>query len=242
MAVNLLLNGDLCRFLAKGNREMVIPALELARRTSIKDFLEALGIPHPEIHRLEVNGAETDFKHLVAADDRIEVFAVPWPLDLTEPSHLTPALHPIRFAVDANVGKLARLLRMTGFDTFYEPGLDDAALAETAWRDKRILLTRDIALLKRKVVVHGRLIRHSNPTDQLREVIGLYGLRERIRPFSRCLCCNSGLQEITKAEIIERLQPLTRKYYDDFRICPQCERLYWPGSHRQRMLKLIEEL
>ncbi|MEN8136479.1 MAG: Mut7-C RNAse domain-containing protein [Thermodesulfobacteriota bacterium] len=242
MAVNLLLNGDLCRFLPKGRRETVIPALELARRTSIKDFLEALGIPHPEIHRLLVNGTEKNFNHIVAKNDRIEVFAVPWPVDLTEHNHLTPALHPIRFAVDANVGKLARLLRMTGFDTFYEPGLADGKLAETAWRDKRILLTRDIALLKRKVVVHGRLIRHSNPAAQLREVIGLYGLRERIRPFSRCLCCNGVLEEIAKAEIIDRLQPLTRKYYDDFMICPQCERLYWPGSHRQRMLKLIEEL
>ena len=96
--------------------------------------------------------------------------------------------------------------------------------------------------MKRKVVIHGQLIRHSNPADQLREVVGLYGLRDQILPFSRCLCCNNGLQEIAKAEIIDRLQPLTRKYYYDFRICPQCERLYWPGSHRQRMLKLIEEL
>ncbi|MCK4839161.1 MAG: hypothetical protein KAS94_10170 [Desulfobulbaceae bacterium] len=242
MSVNLLLNGDLCRFLAKRSREMVIPAIELARRTSIKDFLEALGIPHPEIHRLRVNGEEKDFNHIVAENDRIEVFAVPWSIDLTRHNHLTPALHPIRFAVDANVGKLARMLRMTGFDTFYDPGLSDAELAETAWRDKRILLTRDIALLKRKKVVHGRLIRHSNPAEQLTEVIGLYGLRDQIVPFSRCLCCNNGLEEIAKAEIIDRLQPMTQKYYDDFKICRQCERLYWPGSHRERMLKLIEEL
>jgi hypothetical protein len=242
MAVNLRLNGDLCRFLAKGRRQMAVPPLALTRRTSIKDFLEALGIPHPEIHRLLVNGAEKDFNYLVGADDRIEVFGVPPSVDLTEHNHLTPALHPIRFAVDANVGKLARLLRMTGFDTSYDPGLTDAELAETAWRDKRILLTRDIALLKKKVVVHGRLIRHSNPAKQLKEVIGLYGLRDRILPFSRCLCCNGVLEEIAKAKIIDRLQPLTRRYYDDFRICPQCERLYWPGSHRQRMLKFIEEL
>ena len=139
MAVNLLLNGDLCRFLAKGSREMVVPALELTRRTSIKDFLEALGVPHPEIHKLLVNGAVKDFNHIVGENDRIEVFGVPRPVDLTEYNLLRPALSLIHFAVDANVGKLARLLRMTGFDTFFDRGLADAELAEIAergaWRD-----------------------------------------------------------------------------------------------------------
>ena len=242
MAVHLLLNGDLCSFLAKGSRQRFVPVIELERRTSIKDFLEALGIPHPEIHRLLVNGEEKDFNYIVAENDQIEVFAVPCSADLVKHSPLTPALHPIRFAVDANVGKLARLLRMTGFDTFYDPGLADAELVETAWLEKRVLLTRDRALLKRKKVIHGRLIRHSKPAEQLREVIALYGLRNQIIPFSRCLRCNGVLQTIDKEKITARLQPLTRKYYDAFMICRQCDRLYWPGSHRERMLKLIEEL
>jgi hypothetical protein len=242
MMVNLQLHGDLCRFLAKGQREIVSRPLPLTRRTSIKDFLEALNIPHPEIHQLLVNGQEKDFGHPVAADDRIEVFAVPAPVDLAATNPLRPPLSVIRFAVDANVGKLARLLRLTGFDTLYEPNLDDNELAETAGRDQRILLTRDHDLLKRKIVIYGRLIRSDKPREQLREVVNLYGLREQIHPFSRCLVCNGMLQEIAKDKISGRLLPLTRKYYQDFKICPQCEQLYWPGSHRQGMLKIIEEL
>jgi hypothetical protein len=242
MTVELRLHGDLRRFLARDLRTAVIPPLPLDRRTSIKDFLEALGIPHPEIHRLLVNGAEEDFSYLVADHDRIEVRGAPQPVDPAAANRLRPPLAPIRFAVDANVGKLARLLRMTGFDTFFAPTLADAELAATATRQQRILLTRDIALLKRKQVSHGRLVRHQQPVAQLREVLDLYGLRERIHPFSRCLCCNDLLRAISKEEISARLRPLTRKYYDDFRICPRCERLYWPGSHRQRMAKIIEEL
>jgi uncharacterized protein with PIN domain len=242
MMVNLQLHGDLCRFLAKGQREIVSRPLPLTRRTSIKDFLEALNIPHPEIHQLLVNGQEKDFGHPVAADDRIEVFAVPAPVDLAAANLLRPPLFLIRFAVDANVGKLARLLRLTGFDTFYEPGLTDTELAASAARQQRILLTRDHALLKRRKVVYGRLIRAGKPTEQLREVLELYGLQDKMRPFSRCLICNGILQEIAKDKISGRLLPLTRKYYQDFKICPQCARLYWPGSHRQGMLKIIEEL
>ncbi|MFO7605206.1 MAG: Mut7-C RNAse domain-containing protein [Desulfurivibrionaceae bacterium] len=242
MAVELTLHDDLPRFLAKQLRGKAVPPIRLERRTSIKDFLEALGIPHPEIHRLLVNGREQDFACRVGPDDRIEVFGLPLPTDPTLPTPLRLALPAPRFAVDANVGKLAGLLRMTGFDTFFEPTMNDEALAEISRREQRILLTRDHALLKRKKVVHGRLVRHHKPIEQLREVIDLYGLRERIEPFSRCLRCNDRLRKVAKEEIINRLLPLTIKYYDDFRICPRCARLYWPGSHRERMLKIIKEL
>jgi len=242
MTVELALHGDLHRFLAKERQGPTIPPVRLERRTSIKDFLEALGVPHPEIHRLLINGEDQNFDYLVGSDDRIEVFGLPLPVDPTEESFLRPGVPDIRFAVDANVSKLAGLLRMTGFDTFSDPGLDDGELAEISYQDQRILLTRDNALRKRKKVVHGRLVRHHKPVEQLREIIDLYGLRDKIEPFSRCLRCNDRLREVAKEEIMDRLQPLTRKYYDDFMICPRCDRLYWPGSHRERMVQIIEEI
>jgi hypothetical protein len=242
MAIELILHGDLPRFLPKGRRQQVIPPIRLERKTSVKDFLEALGVIHPEIHRILVNGEERGFTYPVGPNDRIEVFGLDRPTDPTAATLLRPGLPTIRFAVDANVGKLAGLLRMCGFDTFFDPALNDESLAEISRRERRIILSRDHALLKRKKVSHGRLIRHAKPVEQLREIVDLYALRQRLAPFSRCLRCNGHLREVAKTEIIGRLQPLTRKYYDDFRICPGCDRLYWPGSHRERMLKIIEEI
>jgi len=242
MAVQLFLHGDLPVFLPKRQRGMKDLTIELTRKTSIKDFLEALGIPHPEIHELIVNDRAERFEYSVGEDDRIEVFPLAPRIDLTTPSLLRPALKEIRFVVDANVGKLARLLRMTGFDVFFSPDLDDGALAGVTEQQERLLLTRDIALLKRKMIVHGRMIRSSDPLEQLREVIDLYGLRDLIKPFSRCLSCNTVLQQTSKEAIIDRLLPLTRKYYHEFMICPGCDRLFWPGSHRERMSKIIKEI
>lgn len=241
MAVKVLLHGDLPIFLAKGSRSSTLE-MDLTRRTSIKDFIEALGVPHPEIQRLTVNCREKDFGYLVEAADRIEVFPFVSPVDPTIATALRPPVGKISFAVDANVGKLARLLRMTGFDTFHEPQLDDDKLAEKSRREGRIILTRDRALLKRNAVVHGRLIRNSQPAAQLREIISLYDLRDRIKPFSRCLCCNEILQPVAKKDILARLEPLTRKYFDDFHKCPACARLYWPGSHRENMLDYLQGL
>jgi len=239
LPVKLLLHGDLPIFLPKGGRSSALDP-ELNRRTSIKDFLEAQGIPHPEIHRLTVNNREQDFRYIVEAEDRIEVFPFPVPVDLTEGSLLRTPLRRITFAVDANVGKLARLLRVAGFDTFFDRNLDDQQLAEKTRQEERILLTRDRALLKRNSVVHGRLIRSGNPAGQLQEVISLYGLRAAIKPFSRCLLCNKILQPVDKNAVIERLEPLTRKYFNHFHICPGCNRIYWPGSHRDKMLKYLK--
>jgi hypothetical protein len=209
----------------------------------VKDLLEAQGIPHTEIARLTINGVEADFAAIVGVDDLIEVHGPPCPLDPTLPTRLRPEpLAGLRFAVDANVGRLAGLLRMAGFDTFYERQLSDRELAALAAREKRVLLSRDFALLKRREVVFGRLIRAAQPYEQLAEVVRLYGLAARLQPFSRCLCCNTLLQPVAKEEIIDRLEPLTRQYFHQFKSCPDCRRIYWAGSHQEKMLKNLEKL
>ncbi|MEN8143272.1 MAG: Mut7-C RNAse domain-containing protein [Thermodesulfobacteriota bacterium] len=235
MPVKVILHGDLSLFLPRQQRNEGSLEIDLTRRTSIKDFLEALGVPHPEIFRLTANNQPTTFAYIVAGEDRLEVYPFPTPVDLTEENLLRAPLKQISFAVDANVGKLARLLRMAGFDTFFDQWMDDEPLAEKAQLEERILLTRDRALLKRKTVIHGRLIRSIMPADQLREIILLYNLQGSIKPFSHCLCCNEVLQPVAKKDIVARLEPLTKKYFADFHICPACNRIYWPGSHRDNM-------
>jgi len=243
MPATVILHDDLAGLTAGQSRRPRPLVLEVTRRTSAKDFLEALGIPHTEIHRLTINGVEKDFAAIIATDDHIEVFGVPVPVDLTVPTLLRPeTLQVLRFAADANVGRLAGLLRLAGLDTFYDKDLPDEDLARLASREERVLLTRDLALLKRKKVIFGRLVRAADPYRQLREVVTLYGLTDRLQPFSRCLHCNTLLVPVTKKEILGRLEPLTRKYYDDFKLCPNCRRIYWAGSHQERILKNLEKL
>ncbi|NOX79827.1 MAG: hypothetical protein GXP57_01815 [Deltaproteobacteria bacterium] len=141
--------------------------------------------------------------------------------------------------MDVNVGKLARLLRMAGFDTLYDRCWKDDKLVALCCRERRILLTRDLGLLQRKQVEFGRYIRALGPSEQLLEVIGLLGLERHVVPFSRCMVCNCPLQPIAKEKINHRLQPLTRKYYNSFSRCPGCRRIYWPGSHLDGMRQLL---
>ncbi|MCF6291224.1 MAG: Mut7-C ubiquitin/RNAse domain-containing protein [Desulfobacterales bacterium] len=244
MEIQLLLHGDLNLLLRqrrlRAEKRLCLP---LRRRTSIKDLLESLGIPHAEISRLEVNGREVSFAHIVEPGDRIAARPLTPPVDFSVATKLRPEpLGATRFLVDVNVGKLAPWLRMAGFDTGYHPGLADRDLAGLAVREERILLTRDSGLLKHKIVVFGHLIRARQPDEQLREVVQLFGLGSRIRPFSRCMRCNGQLQPVAREEVFDRLEPLTRKYYHTFTRCEECDRIYWPGSHRARMATLLNEL
>lgn len=213
------------------------------RRASIKDVIESLGIPHPIIAKLMVNGREVDFDYIMHHGDAIEAFPLTPPINPLIPTTLRPqALDRIAFVVDVNAGKLAMFLRMLGFDTVYDNDLRDARLAEIAAVEKRILLTRDTSLLKRKIVGHGYLLREEDPIRQLVEVIRLYDLSGKIKPLRRCMPCNGLLVPIDKGAIIERLEPLTKKYYHTFRICEQCGKLYWPGSHHEKIISFISKV
>jgi len=244
MPVTVVLHDDLGKLTAGQCRRANPLVLVLTRRTSVKDFLEAQGLPHTEIYRLTINGDEVDFSTIVEENDRIEAFGPPVPVDLTVPTRLRPKPLPAppRFAADANVGRLAELLRLAGFDTFYAPDLPDRELAELVARENRLLLTRDLALLKRKEMVFGHLVRSEEPYGQLREIVELYGLAGSLKPLSRCQHCNALLSPVPKEEILDRLEPLTKKYYDEFKLCPGCQRIYWAGSHQEKIMNRLEKL
>ena len=115
-------------------------------------------------------------------------------------------------------------------------------LAQVADAEGRILLTRDRRLLMRKAVRYGCCLRSTDPREQLIEVVRRYGLADQARPFRRCLRCNQPLEAVSKDEIIDRLQPLTRLYFEEFSICPGCHQVYWKGSHYDHMRELIAQL
>jgi uncharacterized protein with PIN domain len=207
---------------------------------SVKDLVESLGIPHPEIDLILVNGASVAFDHIIRGGDRIAVFPQFMALDVTMLTRVRPLpLAVIRFVADVHLGKLARRLRLAGLDTAYRNDADDAALAEVADREGRILLTRDRGLLMRRAVTHGYFIRETNPHGQFVEVLRRFGPID-LQPFSRCLRCNHILHKVSKSAVDAALQPRTRAHYDQFETCSECGRVYWRGSHWKRLRRAID--
>jgi uncharacterized protein with PIN domain len=147
-----------------------------------------------------------------------------------------------RFVIDGHLGRLNAGLRMLGLDCMYGANSPDTDLAESSVRENRILLSRDRRLLMRKAIVNGYLVRSPIPRAQLTEVVHRFSLKEWIRPFRRCMRCNELLLPAAKQAVEERLEPLTRLYYDEFSVCPSCHQIYWKGSHFERMQDTIHSL
>ena len=222
--------GRLNDFLPKDRREQSI-RVDFRGQQSIKHLAESLGVPHPEIGEVRVRGEGGTLNAITQDGDQIEVRPISNGFP-TEP----------RFLLDNHLGRLAAYLRMLGFDCLYDNDFDDEELAGVLQREERILLSRDRRLLMRKVVTHGYCPRSLNSLDQLTEVVQRFELTERIIPFHRCLRCNHPLETVSKQEVLHRLEPLTRKYFDEFKICPACKQIYWKGSHYERMQEIIESL
>jgi uncharacterized protein with PIN domain len=199
---------------------------------SVKHLIESLGIPHTEIGTLNANGGSIGLDYITQDGDRIEVRPVA-PVDLTE--------EPL-FVLDGHLGKLASHLRMLGLDCLYDSAYEDDELVRISVEEGRILLTRDRLLLMHKVITQGYLLRSLNSTEQLYEVVQRYGLVKWVRPFQRCMNCNHLLEPVEKETVLEKLEPLTRKYYFDFKLCPACDKVYWKGSHYEKMLGVIESI
>jgi uncharacterized protein with PIN domain len=131
---------------------------------------------------------------------------------------------------------------MLGFDVRYDRFADDARLASVSSAETRTLLTRDVGLLKRREIESGYCIRHHKPHDQLREVSSRFALHSRFAPFTRCMECNGILCPATKEEVSSLLPPHTRETKNEFSRCPDCHKIFWRGTHYERMLRLLESL
>lgn len=207
---------------------------------SIKDAIEALGIPHTEVDLVLANGRSVDFDYRLQDGDRLSVYPVFESIDITGVTRVRPApLRELRFVLDVHLGRLAAYLRLAGFDTFYRNDLDDRTLAEIAGGG-RVLLTRDRSVLKRRNVTRGYWLRETAPRRQLAEVLRRFDLCDAVRPFRRCLRCNAILEAVCKADVADQLPPRTRQHYDEFCRCPSCGRLYWKGGHFAALRALLD--
>jgi uncharacterized protein len=231
---------ELNDFLPPG-RKMLTFAHSFEGRASVKDMIEALGVPHTEIDLILANSGSVDFSYIVRDADRISVYPVFESIDIAPLlSVRSRPLRMTRFVLDIHLGKLAAYLRMLGFDTLYRNDYQDEELARLSRNQKRILLSRDRGLLKRSLVTHGYCVRETAPLSQLIEIVRRFDLSGSAEPFRRCLRCNGLLRCVSKEEIVERLPPATIQYYNDFRQCQDCDKVYWKGSHYQRMQQVVD--
>ena len=240
--VQLRFYEELNDFLASALRKVDI-AHTFDRRASVKDMIESFGVPHTEVDIILVNGQSVDFSYIVQDGDRISVYPMFESLDVSPLLRLRPA--PLRspaFVLDTNLGRLARYLRLLGFDCLYQNDYDDDTVATIADSEQRTVLTRDRALLQRRIITRGYFVREVRPRLQVKEVLARFDLYRLIAPFSRCIRCNGALQAVDKQIIEQRLEPKTRKYFESFMRCSDCGQIYWQGSHHARSLRLIEEL
>ena len=233
---------ELNDFLPPGRRGVEF-AHEFHGGPSVKDVIESLGVPHTEVDLVLADGESVDFSWILREGARVSVYPVFESIDVAPLARVRPApLREVRFVLDVHLGRLARYLRMLGFDARWRPDARDDEIALTAAAEHRIVLTRDSGLLKRRVVTHGYRVRESDPERQLHEVVGRLDLLRLVVPFRRCLCCNALLEDVRKDEIADALPTGVRERHDDFRRCPSCRRIYWAGSHRRRMERLIAGL
>jgi len=212
-------------------------------RASVKDVIESLGVPHTEVDMILVNSNSVGFDHLIIDDDDISVYPVFESLDITEIQHLRakPLRNP-KFIADVHMGKLARYLRMLGFDVLYENDYEDDEIVKISLKEKRAILTKDRGILKRNDVTHGYWVRSSKVKEQVDEIISRFDLKKLIGEFTRCTECNSILKSIPKSEIINELPLKVSESQKSFSECPSCKKLYWEGTHHQRMLSYINTI
>jgi uncharacterized protein with PIN domain len=215
---------------------------KFAGNPSIKDAIEALGVPHTEVDLILVNGKSKKFSYKLKPGDRVSVFPVFESLDITGITQVrNKPLRKPKFILDVHLGKLARYLRLLGFDTLYRNDLQDAEIVRLAKQQHRIILTRDIGLLKNKSITRGYWLRATQPKQQIKEILLRFDLSKKAKPFSRCLECNGKIKLISK-QLAEKILPMkTHKYYKKFYRCNTCKRIYWEGSHYKKLQILVIE-
>jgi len=210
---------------------------------SVKDAVEALGVPHVEVDLIVVDGTSVGFDYRIRDGDRIAVYPVFESIDISPVVRLRPEpLRNPRFVTDAHLGKLARLLRLLGFDTVHASDLYDGEIVALSAAEGRCILSRDRQLLRHGAVRRGRWIRSTDPIEQARETVRRFDLAGQARPFTRCTVCNGCLARVEKAAVLDRTPPRTAAWLDEYTECSSCRRLYWPGTHRRRLDRVLRRV
>ena len=210
-------------------------------RTSVKDLIESLSVPHTEVDLILVNGISVGFEYIINDAEDISVYPVFESLDISDVQHLRPKpLRNPKFVADVHLGRLTRYLRMMGFDVYYKNNLSDDEIVKISSKERRAILTKDRGILKRNEVTHGYWLRSTKVKEQAIEVLKRFDLKNQINEFSRCIECNQSLNPVPKEKIINELPEKVAYSQDEFYRCQSCNKLFWKGTHYQKMLSFIQ--
>jgi uncharacterized protein len=240
--VTLRFYEELNDFLPRHRRKVDFEARFKGKR-SIKDMIEALGVPHTEVDLILVDGISVDFNYILQDGNRVSVYPVFESLNITHVTHLRQfPLRKSKFIADINLGDIVKYMRALGLDVYYDALLSMGDIIGISRKETRIILTKSRKLLKFKEVSHGIFIRPGTPTEQVRYILDYLDIKGDIKPFSRCLRCNTLLEKIPKESILERIPPKTRAYCDEFSQCRSCDKIYWKGTHYENMQKVLDSI
>ena len=221
--LQLRVHGRLLGFLAPARRGGAF-RVPIDGVHAVKDPIESVGIPHPEIARVEVDGVPRPLAYRVRGGESVDV----------HPVVRQSAGTPPRFVLDVHLGRLARHLRLAGLDTVYDTHTTDERLRALALAEDRVLLTRDVALLKRRDIGRAAFVHATDPALQMAELCDRFDLAPWFAPFTRCAACNGALEPIDPAGVAPEVPPRVLEAAPRFSRCAGCGRVYWPGSHEGR--------
>ncbi|GGT28518.1 MULTISPECIES: Mut7-C RNAse domain-containing protein [Streptomyces] len=229
--IHLTLAPELRLFVPPGRRAERVPTATDGA-SSLGHVVESAGVPLTEVGRLLVDGRAEPFSYVPRPGETVEVFGV------DRPQRIAGA--PLRFLLDVHLGTLARRLRLLGVDAAYEnEDIGDPALATRSADERRVLLSRDRGLLRRREIFAGAYVYSDNPDEQLRDVLGRFA--PALAPWTRCTACNGTLRDADKESVGDRLQGGTHRSYDVFAQCTSCERVYWRGAHHARLERIVTD-
>jgi uncharacterized protein with PIN domain len=210
---------------------------------SAKDVIESIGVPHVEIDLVLVDGRSVGFDHGLTGGEHVSVYPMFELFDIHPIVRLrAEPLRTPRFAADDHLRRLARYLRMVGFDTLWDPRLSEADLIDGSRSERRTILSRSRRLLRHGKITHGRWIRNEEPLEQLKEVISAFDLKRLIKPFTRCMECNGMLDCVSREAITELLPEDLDEAIEQFSLCRSCGKAYWEGTHVKRMREIVGRL
>jgi uncharacterized protein with PIN domain len=232
---------ELNDFLPRERRKVTFE-YQFVNEPRLIEVIESFGVPHSQVDLIIINGQTVDFNCHLKNKDRVAVYPMFEAIDIAPINILRPKpLRKIKFIIDVHLGRLAKYLRMCGFDAYFE-NLDDDQIVAISVAQKRIILTKDRGLLKNRKVTHGYWVRAKEPREQLLEIINRFDLVSKIKFLVRCLICNSRLVKAKKNELGPISFDSQLQFYDRFYLCKHCHKIYWEGSHYNNMVKMLKQV